>query len=146
MNRIKDKGGTNMKETLIFRVGLYVIGVMMALSLTACYGSGGGSKNARVQIPAITSPDGLGNQTAASKNNEGVDHLVQGHYEVALKHFKNAIAAKPDFAEAHFNLGVALDGLGKHGDATASFKKAQQFGGNNQKIVESTILKSHLNL
>lgn len=135
-----------MKEMLVFRFALYMVGAMMALSLVGCYGSGGGSKNSRAQISSIASPEGLGNQAAASKNNEGVDHLVQGHYEIALKHFRKAIASKPDFAEAHFNLAVTLDGLGRHADATASFKKAKQFGGNNQKIVESTILMEHLNL
>jgi len=135
-----------MKKLQILRMSLHVAVLMIfALSFSACSSGGGGSK-ARVQIPSFMSPDGLGNQDAASKNNEGVDHLVQGHYKVALKHLRAAIAAKPDFAEAHFNLAVALDGLGKHADATSSFEKAKKFGGNNQKIAESTILKKHLNL
>lgn len=136
----------NKKQERLFRMGLYVIGAVMLFSLAACSSSGGGSQGGRPQIPSIMSPDGISNRIAAAKNDEGVDHLVQGHYKVALKHLKQAISAKGDFAEAHFNLAVALDGLGQHGEATASFKLAKKFGGNNQKIAESAILKEHLNL
>ncbi len=111
--------------------------------ISACTGSG--TSNSRAQIPALMSPGSVTGD-AASKNNEGVDHLVQGHYDVALDFFKEALAAKPNFAEAHFNMAVSLDGMGKHAEATNAFKKAKEFGGNNQKIVESTILKKHLNL
>ena len=133
-----------MKRETIMNISLVLVGTVAVLTLSACYGSGGGGTS-RAQIPALISPGDI-KGAAAAKNNEGVDHLVQGHYDVALKHFKEAIASKPNFAEAHFNLAVSLDGLGKHGEATASFKKAKEFGGSNQKIVENSILKKHLNL
>lgn len=88
----------------------------------------------------------MSNKEAAVKNNEGVDHLVQGHYEVASKHLMDAIAAKGDFAEAHFNLAIAYDGMGKHPEATEAFKKAKRFGGNNPEISENEVLKKHLSM
>ena len=119
-----------------------VIMVGLILFLTAC--SGGGGKGS--QIPSLMSPAGMGNQEAANKNNEGVDHLVQGHYDVSGPLFEQALSTQPDFAEAHFNLGVTLDGKGKHEEATAAFKKAVEFGKDNPKISESEILKRHLGM
>ena len=120
-----------MRKGMIFGVVLF---------LTAC--SGGGVQ----QVPSLMSPDGMANQEAANKNNEGVDHLVQGHYDVADPLFEQAITAQADFAEAHFNLAVALDGKGKHEEATAAFKKAVEFGKANPKIAESELLKKHLGM
>lgn len=84
----------------------------------------------------------MSNKEAAAKDNEGADHLVQKHYGVASRHLNEAIAAKGDFAEAHFNLAIAYDGMGKHSEATEAFKKAKKFGGNNPEIVENEILKN----
>jgi Flp pilus assembly protein TadD len=115
--------------------------IAVALGIVAC--SGGGSK---AQIPSVLSPADMSNKGAAAKNNEGVDHLVQGHYEVSEKYFRDAIAAKNNFAEAYFNLGVALDGMGKHEEATDAFKQAQEYGANNPKIAGSELLKKHLGM
>lgn len=123
------------------RIGFVLATVIAFFTLTACYSSGGGGSSS--QIPALMSPAEISNKDAGAKNNEGVDHLVQGHWDVALKNFDEAIAAKPDFAEAHFNRGIALDGKGDHPGATESFKKAKEFGGNNPKIVENEVLKKH---
>lgn len=118
--------------------------VMLALSgLTAC---SYGDRSASAQIPALMSPSDMSNKEASAKNNEGVDHLVQGHFDVAAKHLTEAIAAKPDFAEAHFNLATAYDGMGKHPEATESFKKAKELGGSNPKIAEDPALKKHLSM
>lgn len=121
----------------------HLLTVIALLGLTAC-SSGGGAASA--QIPVLLSPYDMSNKEAAAKNNEGVDHLVQGHYEVAAKHFNDAIAAKGDFAEAHFNLAIVYDGMGKHPEATGEFKKAKTFGENNPEITENEILKKHLGM
>lgn len=115
--------------------------VAVAFGLIAC--TGGAPKR---QIPYVMSPADMSNKDAAAKNNEGVDHLVQGHYEVSEKYFRDAIAAKNDFAEAYFNLGVALDGMGKHEEATDAFEQASEFGKDNPKIAENELLKKHLGM
>lgn len=117
----------------------YVL-LFVVFFLVSCSGGGGTSS----QIPSLMSPSDMSNQVAASKNNEGVDHLVQGHYDVSKPLFEEALAAKPNFAEAHFNLGVTLDGLGKHPEATEAFKKALEFGKDNPKIADNALLKKHL--
>ncbi len=131
-----------MKQRQQIYLNFSVLAIASALWLSACSGSGSSS---RAQIPSLMSPASVTGD-AASKNNEGVDHLVQGHYDVSLKYFQEALSAKPNFAEAHFNMAIALDGMGKHAEATDAFKKAKEFGGDNQKIVENTVLKKHLNL
>ena len=76
-------------------------------------------------------------------NDEGVSQAQQGHWDVAESHFRKALDADPKLAEASFNLGLALDKLGKHGDATAAFKKAVELAPDNSKIKDSPILKKH---
>jgi len=117
--------------------------LLMMFLLVSCSGKGGGGTTA--QIPSLMSPSDMSNE-AASKNNEGVDHLGMGHYDVSKPLFEAALAAKPNFAEAHFNLAVTLDGLGKHTEATESFKKALEFGKDNPKISGDALLKKHLGM
>ncbi len=119
---------------------IFILGILM-MTLSACESSG--TSNSRAQIPALMSPDSVSGP-AASKNNEGVDHLVQGHYDVALDYFKEALSANPNFAEAHFNMAISLDGMGNHTKATASFQKASDLGANNPKISGNDMLKKHL--
>ncbi len=122
------------------RFSLLLLSVVLFFS--ACSGGGGSSS----QIPALMSPDGMSNPMASAKNNEGVDHLSQGHFDVSTPMFQEAVTVAPDFAEAHFNLGVSLDGQGKHPEATEAFKKAKELGAGNPKIAEATILKKHLGM
>jgi Tfp pilus assembly protein PilF len=77
------------------------------------------------------------------QNDEGVGHYQQGHWDVADEHFRKAIEADPNLAEAHFNLALALDKQGKHEDATRHFKKAAELAPANVQIAESPILKKH---
>jgi len=79
----------------------------------------------------------------AKENDEGVTHAQKGNWDVAEGHFKKAIEADPKLAEAQFNLGLALDKLGKHGEATAAFKTALELAPTNPKIKDSPILKKH---
>ena len=83
-------------------------------------------------------------EAGAAENSEGVAHFKEGHWDVAEKHFHAAIAANENLAEAHYNLALALDKLGNHGDATAHFGKALELAPDNVKISESDILKKHL--
>jgi len=94
---------------------------------------------AGVDAPLISPASSLGREA----NDEGVKHAQQGHWDVAETHFRKALDADPKLAQAQFNLALALDKLGKHGDATTSFKKALELAPNNLKIKESPLLKKH---
>jgi tetratricopeptide (TPR) repeat protein len=45
-------------------------------------------------------------------------------YEAAIAAFRQAIAIKPDYPEAYYNLGIALSRQGKTDDAAAAYRKA----------------------
>lgn len=79
-------------------------------------------------------------------NDEGVGHYRQGHWDVAEGHFRKALKADSNLAEAHFNLGLTLDKMGKHDEATASFKKALELAPAKVAIKDSPILKKHLGM
>jgi Tfp pilus assembly protein PilF len=79
-------------------------------------------------------------------NDEGVGHYKQGHWDVASEGFKKAIKADANLAEAHYNLALSLDKMGKHEDATAAFKKAAELAPTNPAIKDSAILKKHLGM
>ncbi|MEO6201863.1 MAG: tetratricopeptide repeat protein [Nitrospirales bacterium] len=80
----------------------------------------------------------------AKENDEGVNHFQQEHWDVAKEHFMKAIAVNADLAEAHYNLALALDKLGNHGDATNHFKKALALAPADPKIAGSQILQAHV--
>ena len=80
----------------------------------------------------------------AGENNEGINHFQQGHWDVAQEHFKKAVSANADLPEAHYNLALALDKLGNHGEATNHFKMALSLAPDDPRIKDSDILKAHV--
>jgi tetratricopeptide (TPR) repeat protein len=56
-------------------------------------------------------------------NNVGILKLP-GHVEEAIAHFKEALRLKPDYAEAHNNLGHALETQGRIEEALAQYREA----------------------
>lgn len=80
----------------------------------------------------------------AGHNNEGVTHYQQSHWDVAQEHFQKALAENAKLAEAHYNLALALDKLGNHGEATNHFKTALELGSDNPAIKDSGILQAHV--
>ena len=47
-----------------------------------------------------------------------------GHSTDAISHYSAAIKLKPDFAEAHYNLGLALTNTGNLEEAAQQFREA----------------------
>jgi Tfp pilus assembly protein PilF len=79
-------------------------------------------------------------------NDEGVGHYQQGHWDVAMEHFQKAVKADPNSAVAHYNVALTLDKMGKHPEATASFKKALELAPTDPAIKDSEILKKHVGM
>lgn len=92
---------------------------------------------------ALLSPAG---SPGLADNDEGVKHYQQGHWDVATEWFQKAVKADPNLAEAHYNLALALDKMGKHDEASAAFKKALALAPANPAIADSPILKKHVGM
>lgn len=84
------------------------------------------------------------NKAAAMHNDEGISHYVQGHWDVAEKHFREAIQADPKFAIANYNLALALHNAKNHKEATKHFQKAYDLAPKNKKIRNSKVLLGHI--
>src|SRR5512139_1864489 len=91
--------------------------------------------------PPLPAPPGS-NDAATQHNSDGIVHYEMGHWSIAKDHFASAIEADPNLAEAHFNLGLALDKLDLQSEATAHFKKAAELAPANSAIVQSSAYRS----
>ena len=120
-------------------------GFMIVMFFAACFvGTGLAVGTAEAGAPAalMTAPDSKAN----AHNTEGIDHYNQEHWGVAHEHFMQAVEADPESAQAHYNLALALDKMGQHGDAAQHFKKASDLGKDNPEIQNSKILQGHLKM
>ena len=81
---------------------------------------------------------------AKTHNDEGILHYKEGHFDIALKHFREACKPRHDIGEIHFNEALTLDKLGDHGGASRHFKDAQANANGNKLILESKILLAHI--
>jgi len=81
---------------------------------------------------------------AITHNDEGILHYKEGHFDIALKHFREAGKTQSEIGEIHFNEALALDKLGDHGGASEHFKMAQANAKGNTLILESKILLAHI--
>jgi Flp pilus assembly protein TadD len=93
---------------------------------------------------ALKFPLREGSSADAHKHNEeGILHYNQGHYDVALKHFKMASSIASGIGETYYNEALCLDKLGRHGDATNHFYAARKNAYGNEAILKSGILNAH---
>lgn len=53
----------------------------------------------------------------------------EGEAEAAIVHYERAIRADPDYAIAHFNLGVAYKRVGRIADGVRALRRAQRLEG-----------------
>ena len=90
-----------------------------------------------LNLPAESDPE------ANTHNEEGISHNKEGHFDIALKHFREAGKIQSEIGEIHFNEALALDKLGDHGDAAKHFKVAEENANGNTLILESKILLAH---
>jgi len=97
------------------------------------------------EYPALELSAGA-NSNAKMHNDEGIKEYKGGSPEKAEMHFSEAVKADPKSAEAHYNLALSLDSVGKHRDASSEFKKALDLGSKNPAIANSQILKKHLGM
>jgi len=131
-----------MKRTSV----LLGIVLLVTGSVVGCDSSqtGGGSRKAgKTPDAPLIAP---ASSAARMENDEGVGHYQQGHWDVAMEHYQKAVKADPNSAIVRYNVALTLDKMGKHEDATASFKKALELAPNDPAIKDSEILKKHVGM
>jgi Tfp pilus assembly protein PilF len=116
---------------------------LLPMSCESSQTSGGSKKASNAPDAPLFAP---ASSKARMDNDEGVGHYQQGHWDVAAGHFAKALKADPSSAVGHYNLGLTQDKMGKHEDATVSFKKALELASNDSTIKESEILKKHVGM
>jgi tetratricopeptide (TPR) repeat protein len=94
---------------------------------------------------AAVSPADAANDTEAIRQAKWADTLVaRGDHAGALPFYREAVRLKPDYFEAHNNLGVALNHLGQMEAAADSYRRAVELrpdfmdGHNNLGVLLST--------
>ena len=57
----------------------------------------------------------------------------EGQLDLAVLHYQDALRIKPDYAEAHSNLGIAYEALGKDEEALDCFRNSIKFKGEDSE-------------
>ncbi|MCM8798686.1 MAG: tetratricopeptide repeat protein [Candidatus Omnitrophica bacterium] len=77
-------------------------------------------------------------QLAIYCNNRGMKLLEKGDYNLAIDYFQKSLRVKPNFPEAHYNLGVIFEERYNYEEAIDEYKKAIE--------LNPTFLKARYNL
>ena len=125
-------------------LSLVVLGCLGGFVISCYQQPGKGPQKSPAVGIALKAPGDAENKDAARKNDEGLSHLVQEHWEKSNQFFREAIKADPNLAVAHFNLGLSLDELGQHPEASEHFRKAKELAPDDPRISENEILMKHL--
>ncbi len=111
--------------------------VVMAMAGLTLVGLGCQSTPKRTVLSA---PAGT-NASASRHNDEGIQAYQQQQWESAKQHFNAAIAAFPEFAEAHYNLGMVLYRLNAMQEGDAHFITAANLAPGNKVIWDAPPLR-----
>jgi Tfp pilus assembly protein PilF len=66
------------------------------------------------------------NQAATFATNTGIQKMKSGDLTAAMELFEKAIGLDPEYAPAHYQLGLALQKRGKQTEAQRAFSRARQ--------------------
>ena len=135
-----------MESPLRGRIRLLFIGLVFFLMVgVSCQGNTESDLSQSPVAEAALSVIESRSDRAAVKNQDGIDHLIWGHWRKAAADFHRAIEADPDLAEPHFNLALTLVQLGNDSEATDHFHTARKMAPDDERIAGSEILNRYLN-
>jgi len=67
-------------------------------------------------------------------NIRGACYAGLGQLDIAVQNYEKALSIKPDYAKAHYNLGIALQELGKLHDSVKSYENSLAFEPENAQV------------
>ncbi|MBU4413538.1 MAG: tetratricopeptide repeat protein [Proteobacteria bacterium] len=104
----------------------YLIEIIVILIISASYGFATYQRNFIWKNGLSLWSDVIrkSSEKARPYNNLGRAHLVEKKFFQAIPYFKTALKHNPYFSYAHFNLGIAYQGLCQYDNAIAEYKKA----------------------
>ena len=114
-------------------------GVIILIMVVGTLGVGGCQTPPKPTL--LSAPAGT-NVRAVRHNDEGIHAYEHGQWDSAKEHFEAAIAASPELAEAHYNLGKTLYRLGAMREGDTHFIKAANLAPGNKVIWNSPPLGS----
>jgi Tfp pilus assembly protein PilF len=102
------------------------------------------AKGVRADMKTYPALETMKGSAAEGHNSEGIKQYDMGKWADAEMHFSEAVKADDKSAEAHYNLALSLDKLGRHKEAAEEFDKALKLAPDDKAIADSPILKAHL--
>ena len=115
-------------------LGYIMVGMVV---LVACSSTPQPVKQPTLSAPTIAS---LAVRAAISEGNR---LFASGRYQAAKIQYEKAILAKKTVAEAHYNLALALDYMGKRDEARPHYMEAANLAPGHQVIWNSPVLRRY---
>ena len=115
-------------------LGCVLIGVVL---LGACSSTPKTVKQPTLNAPLNADP------TAISAVNEGNQLFASGRWQPAKAQYEKALQAQDTIAEAHYNLALTLDRMGKRKEARAHYMEAANLAPGHQVIWNSPVLRRY---
>ena len=115
-------------------LGCVVVGMVI---LGAC-----SSNPELVKQPTLNAPT-IVNPAARDAISEGNQLFASGRYQAAKVQYEKAIQIQKTVAEAHYNLALALDYMGKRDEARPHYMEAANLAPGHQVIWNSPVLRRY---
>lgn len=116
----------------------FITGILAVIMLAGLVGCAGNDKPLR-RMPLKLTPGA--SAEAKDHNEQGTRAYAANRLEDAKAQFEMAVAASPDSAEAHYNLGLALFSLGQGQEARDQFIQAANLAPGDKVIWDSPALR-----
>jgi Flp pilus assembly protein TadD len=113
-----------------------IVSIVLLLLLSAACG-----KAANQTLTVLPAPSGI-KAEAAAQLDRGNSLFASSDWPGAEQAFRQAIAADPGVAEAHYNLALALDRMGKQAEAKKHYIEAANLAPGNKVIWDSPPLRA----
>ncbi|MGB0134097.1 type IV pilus biogenesis/stability protein PilW [Dokdonella sp.] len=99
-----------------------LVGCFVLSLLAACASSGG----VRSSTEGGTDPENPKTKAAALYTDLGQKYLAQGKLENSLENLQKALAADPNYADAHTVIGLLYEQIGNNAQAEKNYRRAAQ--------------------